>query len=166
MTSNFQYVILILIINLRIIEGDMSSEEEEKIFDYFVKSKGLKHSDQRRGILRTFLKTERHVTADELYRLVRKRNPAIGFATIYRTLKLFCECGLSRELKLENGSVRYEHLYGHEHHDHLVCVKCGNFIEVMNPEIEKLQKRLAKKEGFILQEHKLLLYGICRKCKS
>ncbi|MEF9475587.1 MAG: transcriptional repressor [Candidatus Mariimomonas ferrooxydans] len=166
MTSNFQYVILILIINLRIIEGDMSSEEEEKIFDDFVKSKGLKHSDQRRGILMTFLKTERHVTADELYRLVRKKNPAIGFATIYRTLKLLCECGLSRELKLENDSVRYEHLYGHEHHDHLVCVKCGNFIEVMNLEIEKLQKKLAKKEGFILQGHKLLLYGICRECKS
>ncbi len=144
----------------------MAYEEEEKIFDDFVKKKGLKHSDQRRGILRQFLKTERHLTADELYRLVKKKNPAIGFATIYRTLKLLCECGLSRELKLENGSLRYEHLYGHEHHDHLVCMKCGNFIEVMNLEIEKLQERLAKKEGFMLQGHKLLLYGICRECKS
>lgn len=144
----------------------MSSEKEEKIFDDFVKSRGLKHSVQRRGILRTFLKTERHLTADELYGLVKKRNSAIGFATIYRTLKLLCECGLSRELKLENGSVRYEHLYGHEHHDHLVCIKCGNFIEVVDPGIERLQEKLAREKGFILRGHKLLLYGICRGCKS
>jgi Fur family ferric uptake transcriptional regulator len=144
----------------------MAYEEEEKIFDDFVKKKGLKHSDQRRGILRTFLKTERHLTADELYGLVKRRNPAIGFATIYRTLKLLCECGLSRELKLENGSVRYEHLYGHEHHDHLICLKCGKFIEVVDPGIEKLQEKLAKTKGFILRGHKLLLYGTCRGCKS
>jgi Fur family ferric uptake transcriptional regulator len=112
------------------------------------------------------LKTERHLTADELYRLVKRRNPTIGFATIYRTVKLLCECGLSREFKLENGSVRYEHLYGHEHHDHLICLKCGKFIEVVDPEIEKLQEKLARKEGFILQGHKLLAYGICRECKG
>ena len=144
----------------------MAFQEEQKIFDDFVKSRGLKQSDQRREIFRTFLKTEKHLTADELYRLVKRRNPTIGFATIYRTLKLLCECGLSRELKLENGSVRYEHLYGHEYHDHLICVKCGKVIEVMDPGIEKLQERLAQKEGFTLQSHKLLIYGICKKCRS
>ncbi len=144
----------------------MHVTEEQKIFDDFVKRKGLKHSEQRREILRTFLKTEKHLTPEELYMLVKKKSPSIGFSTIYRTLKLLCECGLCRELKLEDGTVRYEHLYGHEHHDHLICVKCGKFVEVMNPEIERLQERLARKEGFVLQGHKLLMYGICRECNK
>ena len=144
----------------------MAFEEEQKIFDSFVKEKGLKHSEQRKDILLTFLKTEKHLTADELHALVKKKNPAVGIATVYRTLKLLCESGLSSELKFGEGAVRYEHFYGHEHHDHLVCVKCGNFTEVMDPEIEKLQERLAQKVDFSLQGHKLLMYGVCRKCKE
>ncbi len=144
----------------------MAFEEEQKIFDSFVREKGLKHSAQRIDILLTFLKTEKHLTADELHTLVKKKNPAIGIATVYRTLKLLCESGLSSELRLGDGSVRYEHFYGHEHHDHLVCIKCGNFTEVLDTEIEKLQERLARKEGFTLQGHKLLMYGVCKKCKG
>lgn len=143
----------------------MAFRVEQQIFNDFVKGKGLKQSDQRQEILMTFLKTEKHLTADELYTLVKRKNPQIGFATIYRTLKLLCESGLCRELKLEDGSVRYEHLYGHDHHDHLICVKCGKFIEVVDSEIEKLQERLAAKEDFTLQGHKLLMYGICKECK-
>jgi len=143
----------------------MMFEEEQNIFDGFVKDKGLKQSGQRKDILLTFLKTEKHLTADELHRLVKKKNPAIGIATVYRTLKLLCECGLGSELRLGDGSVRYEHLYGHEHHDHLVCIKCGEFTEVIDPEIERLQERLAGREGFTIQGHKLIMYGVCRKCK-
>jgi Fur family ferric uptake transcriptional regulator len=143
----------------------MSFKEEQKIFDDFVKRKGLRQSEQRREILRVFLKTEKHLTADELYRLVKKRVPSIGFATIYRTLKLLSECGLCRELRLGDGTVRYEHLYGHEHHDHLICTKCGKFIEVVDQEIESLQEKLARKKGFTIQGHKLLIYGVCKDCK-
>lgn len=144
----------------------MAFKEEQKIFDDFVKKRELKNSGQRKEILLTFLKTEKHLTADELHRLVKKKNPSIGIATVYRTLKLLCECGLGSELRLGDGSVRYEHLYGHEHHDHLLCTKCGEFTEVIDPEIEKLQERLARKEAFRLQGHKLVMYGICRKCSS
>lgn len=144
----------------------MAFEEEQKIFNSFVREKGLKQSRQRDDILLTFLKTEKHLTADELHLLVKKKNPSIGIATVYRTLKLLCECGLSSELRFGDRAVRYEHFYGHEHHDHLVCVKCGNFIEAVDPEIEKLQERLAKKVNFSLQGHKLLMYGVCSKCKG
>lgn len=144
----------------------MPFKTEQRLFDDFVRGKGLKHSDQRKDILLAFLNTEQHLTADELHALVKKKNPSVGIATVYRTLKLLCECGLCSELRLGNGSVRYEHLYGHAHHDHLVCVKCGKFIEVLDPEIEKLQERLARKEDFSLQGHKLLMYGVCRKCKD
>jgi len=144
----------------------MRFAKEERIFDEFVRSKGLKQTEQRREILRIFLKEERHLTAEELYRLVKKRIPSIGFSTIYRTLKLLCECGLCRELKIEKGTVRYEHLYGHEHHDHIICVRCGRFVEVVDPEIERLQEAMAEREGFLLQSHKLLMYGICKTCKE
>ncbi len=143
----------------------MAFKEEIKIFDTFVSNKGLKQSDQRRDVLITFLKTERHLTADELFRLVKKKNPSIGVATVYRALKLICDSGLGRELRLENDAVLYEHNYNHDHHDHLICTQCGIFIEVVDPEIERLQKKLAKQQGFIMQKHKLLIYGLCRKCR-
>ncbi|UCE72632.1 MAG: transcriptional repressor [Nitrospiraceae bacterium] len=142
----------------------MAFEEENKIFDVFVHSKGLKQSSQRKDILRTFLKTEKHLTADELHRLVNKNNPAIGIATVYRTLKLIKESGLCCEFKLNDGTTTYEHLYNHDHHDHLICNSCGNLIEVLDPEIEKLQEKLARKHGFHISSHKLDIYGICKEC--
>jgi Fur family ferric uptake transcriptional regulator len=142
----------------------MAFEEEEKIFDDFLRTRGLKHSEQRRDILKTFLETEKHLKADELDELVKKVNPSIGRSTVYRTLKLFRESGLCRELKLDDGTSRYEHLYGHEHHDHLICKSCGNLHEVYDHEIERLQENLAKKHGFMITSHKLVMYGICSKC--
>lgn len=144
----------------------MHFEKEQKVFDNYIRNKNLKHSKQRNQILEIFLKSESHLTADELYRIAKKKEPSIGYATIYRTIKLFNECGLCRELKLEDSTTRYEHLYGHEHHDHLVCLKCGKFVEVIDSEIEKLQDRLAKANGFILKKHSLEMYGICKKCRS
>ena len=144
----------------------MPYEKEGKIFEGYIRKKNLKHSEQRMQILQIFLRTERHLTADELYRIVKKKFPTIGYATIYRTLKLLCACGICGELRLEDGTTRYEHLYGHEHHDHLICIKCGTFVEVMSPEIEVLQEKLTKERGFILKRHRLQMYGICKRCKS
>jgi len=144
----------------------MAFEDEQKIFDGYVKKMGLKQSEQRRDILFVFLKTEKHLTADELYGLVRKKNPSIGAATVYRTLKLLRECGLCREFRLHDGTTRYEHLYGHDHHDHLVCTDCGTLIEVFDPQIEKLQEKLALQHGFTTSSHKLEIYGTCEACSS
>lgn len=143
----------------------MTPQRAEQIFQSYVRQKNLKHSGQRDQVLKVFLKSEKHLTAEELYQLVKKDAPGIGYATIYRTLKILCESGLCRELRCEDKTTRYEHLYGHEHHDHLICLKCGNFIEVASPDIEKLQEELARREGFVLMRHRLELYGICRHCK-
>ncbi len=144
----------------------MQHKNELEIFGAHIRSKNLKHTEQRTQILKTFLETERHLTAEELYVLVRRKYPSIGYATIGRTIKLLCECGLCRELKIEDGVTRYEHLYGHEHHDHLICINCGSFVEVVSPEIEKLQERLAKANDFVLKRHRLELYGICKGCRN
>lgn len=142
----------------------MKWAKEEKILEDYIATKNLKHSAQRTEILRVFLDIDRHLTANELYRIVLKKNSSVGFATIYRTLRLLCECGLCRELRFEDGTTRYEHLYNHQHHDHLICTKCGKFIEVVDPEIEELQERLAKLHGFHPERHRMELYGTCTKC--
>ena len=144
----------------------MSMVKEEKVLEDYISTKNLKHSKQRQEILDIFLSLDRHLTAEELYRLARKRYPSIGFATIYRTLKLLCEAGLCRELKFDDGTTRYEHLYEHRHHDHLICTKCGRFVEVVDTGIEDLQERLFKRHGFYPQRHRMELYGVCKKCKQ
>lgn len=143
-----------------------SHGKEETVFEGFLGRKGLKHSRPRNEILEAFLNTEKHLTAEELYRLVKEKDSAIGFVTVYRTLKLICESGLGRELRFKDRTARYEHLYGHQHHDHLICTRCGQFIEVVDPEIERLQERLFKEQGFIPEGHRMELYGICKKCRE
>lgn len=144
----------------------MAWEKEEKIFEDYLATKNLKNSEQRGQILYIFLSIDKHLTANELYRIVQKKHPSIGNATIYRTMRLLCECGLCRELKLDDGITRYEHLYGHEHHDHLICTTCGKFVEVVDPEIERLQEKLVKQHGFYPERHRMELYGICKECRK
>jgi Fur family ferric uptake transcriptional regulator len=144
----------------------MTFEKERAVFAEFIRSKNLKRSDQRQQIMEVFLKTERHLTAEELYNMVKKKNPSIGYATIYRTMKLLTEAGLCRELHVEDGITRYEHLYNHKHHDHLICTECGKFVEIVSPEIENLQENIAKKNGFILTRHRHDLYGLCSGCRD
>ena len=138
---------------------------EKEIFKEFLKKNGLKSSSQRMAILETFLKTEKHLTIDGLYRMIKKRHPSIGYATVFRTLKLLNSCGLAASLKFEDSMIRYEHKYKHTHHDHLICLRCGGLQEVVDTKIEELQKMLAKKHNFSEQYHRLVIYGICSKCK-
>ena len=140
--------------------------KEEKILNDYLKSRGLKQSAPRREVMLRFLSIERHVTADELYDEVARKDPSIGRATVYRTLKVLCECGLASELKLNDGLTRYEHKYRHDHHDHLVCNSCGGCIEVVDPRIEKLQRQMAESRGFIPEHHSMTIYGTCKGCAA
>jgi len=139
---------------------------EKEIFSNFITKKGLRATSQRELILDEFLCQERHISAEELYDLVKQRDKTIGQATVYRVLKLLCESGIAREVNFGDGSMRYEHEFGHEHHDHLVCKVCGKTLEVVDPAIETLQKALAEKYGFILSSHEMYLYGVCPDCRG
>lgn len=140
--------------------------EEVKMLEDYIAAKNLKYSGQREEILDVFLSTKRHLTVNELYRLVQKKYPSVGYATIYRTIRLLCECGLCRELRFSDGTMRYEQLYGHEHHDHLVCTQCGKIVEVVDPQIERLQEKLFQAHAFAPQGHRMELYGRCKSCKG
>lgn len=109
--------------------------KEKKIFIDYLAIKGLKLTGQRDTILELFLKTEKHLTVEELYDIVKKKNPDIGHATVFRTLKLLCESDIAREIHFIDKKIRYEHKYAHDHHDHLICIKCQKFIEVVDEEM-------------------------------
>ncbi|MDD5477393.1 MAG: transcriptional repressor [Candidatus Omnitrophica bacterium] len=139
-------------------------KREIEILDDFIRDKGLRRTPQREAILRVFLSVERHLSIDELYKIVKRKDSKIGYVTVYRTMKVLEEAGLCNEIDFGDGISRFEHQYGHGHHDHLVCLKCGSYIEVINPEIEKLQDELARENRFVPLKHKLQIFGTCKKC--
>lgn len=141
-------------------------KNENQIFQEFLVKKGLRDTPQRWLVLDEFLKKEQHTTAEELYDIVKQRDRTFGQATVYRVLKLLCEAGLAREVDFGDGVMRYEHLYGHAHHDHLVCQGCGKTVEVVDTVIEELQQRLSAQYGFQLTGHEMYLYGLCEKCRG
>ncbi len=102
----------------------------------------------------------------DLYSLVRKKYPKNGYATVYRAMKVICDAGLAGEAGLGDGTARFEHKYGHGHHDHLICLECGRFIEAVEPKIEKLQENLARKHRFTAMSHKLQIFGFCKQCNG
>jgi len=137
-------------------------EERQVLSDYLAKH-GLKRSAQREAILEAFLKAGHHVSVEDLLKLVRRREPEVGRTTIYRTLKLFQEAGLASEL-LFGSEARFEPLWKRDHHDHFVCVACGEIIEFQSPEIERLQDEIAASLGFAIEGHRHHIFGRCRKC--
>jgi len=131
-----------------------------------IKESGLRTSSQRNVILSIMGNDKKHYTIEEIYEIAKKSNPGIGIATIYRTIRLFCEAGIAREIHLINDITRYEVITDSRHHDHLMCVNCGAFVEIASDIIEKEQSRIAQNHGFELTNHNLILYGICKECSK
>lgn len=137
----------------------------QDVFAEYLTQKNLKMTPQRRLILDTLLKQKDHLSSEELYSRVKKRDKSIGQATVYRTLKLLNDSGLIEPLDFADGVTRYEPSYGTDHHDHLICEKCGKNIEILDETIEHRQEELAKEHGFTLLRHKMYLYGVCADCQ-
>ncbi len=128
-----------------------------------IASIGGKRSKSRADVIKVFFRAGSHMTVEELTCAVRKRNTTIGFATVYRTVKLLTRLGYAKELDFGDGQKRYENnLVGH--HDHLVCRGCGMVSEFEEPRIETLQEQVAKRHGFRPTAHRLDIYGYCREC--
>jgi Fur family ferric uptake transcriptional regulator len=139
--------------------------EEQEVFHRHIQRAGLKRTAQRDLILEVFLRTEEHMSSEDLYRLVQREDPTVGQTTVYRTLKLLTEAGLAREVRFGDGRTRYEHNYKHPHHDHMICIACGKTIEFFSEELEKLQDKLADKHEFETTHHTLRMFGYCADCR-
>ncbi|HEV2706105.1 MAG TPA: transcriptional repressor [Pyrinomonadaceae bacterium] len=139
--------------------------EEKEIFHQHIQRAGLKRTAQRDLILDVFLRTEEHLSSEDLYQLVKQEDPGVGHTTVYRTLKLLVEAGLAREVRFGDGRTRYEHNYKHPHHDHMICTICGETIEFYSAELEAIQDAIVAKHGFVARQHSLRSFGVCFDCR-
>ncbi|MGB4813072.1 MAG: ferric iron uptake transcriptional regulator [Methylophilaceae bacterium] len=129
---------------------------------YDLKNAGLKATLPRLRILSLFENSkDRHLSAEDIYKIMINSDEDVGLATVYRVLTQFEQAGLLIRHHFESGKAVFE-LNGGSHHDHIVCVKCGRVEEFYDGEIEKRQKSAAEKLGFEMQDHSLTIYGTCK----
>jgi Fur family ferric uptake transcriptional regulator len=130
-----------------------------------LKNTGLKATLPRLKILEIFQKGEpRHMTAEDVYKILLQDRTDIGLATVYRVLLQFEQASILTRSSFDGGKAVYELNEGH-HHDHLVCLDCGRVEEFYDEEIEKRQNAIAKAKGFVIADHALSLYAHCAKKK-
>ena len=145
----------------------MSVRARMRQFEQALRERGLKATSQRDDIARVFFGATGHLSIEELYTAVRKVNPRVGYATVYRTLKLLREVGLAAERHFDDGQARFEAVEeAAEHHDHVICERCGKIVEFSSQELERLQERIARFLGFVVGRHRMELYGICAECRE
>src|SRR5512146_1410068 len=141
-------------------------KEETELFYTYLRQHGLKKTYQKDLILETFLNTEGHLSVEDIYALVKKRDKKVGVVTVFRTLKSLTACGIAREITLGDGLTRFEHSYHHPHHHHIVCTECHRAIEFVCPEPERIQDEIIQKYHFQPIHHRFQTYGICEDCRE
>lgn len=129
-------------------------------FEAYLNDQGLRYTSQRRVIAEAFYASGEHLSLNELLVLARAERASIGFATVYRTMKLLAESGLAVEHRFDEDMARYEPA-GQEHHDHLICTRCGRIIEFEDEVVERRQEEVAKQFGFAVSSHRHEIYGAC-----
>ena len=129
-----------------------------------LKSTGLKATLPRLKILEVFQKgAQRHMTAEDVFRVLLEDRSDIGLATVYRVLTQFEQAGILLRSNFESGKAIYELNEG-QHHDHFVCTTCGKVEEFYDPEIEKRHQIVAKAKGWVVEDHSMAPYGLCANC--
>lgn len=140
--------------------------EAKRILREHLARLGLKQSAQRDAVLGIFMRTREHLSTEDLYSLVKKHDPTIGYTTVYRALKLFAQCGLASEVEFHDGIARYEHSLNRRTHHHMVCTNCGGSIEFFAPEIDEIEQRIGREFQFAPARHMFQIYGTCEACRA
>jgi len=140
------------------------TEDPETILKRQLTRKSEKYTSQRREILRAVLVTHEHFDADWLCQQMKRVDAKASKATVYRTLKVLCECGLIREVFRGEHGAYYEHIYGHAHHEHMICLSCGKVIEFISRRLEQIQDEACRAHGFHAVRHHLQVFGYCADC--
>lgn len=145
----------------------ISYEELLEEFKALLKKNGEKFTIQREVILETLYNSNEHLTPEALHQLIQKERPELktGIATIYRTLSRLEESDMVTSLSFGAQGKKYE-LGAKDHHDHMICTKCGKITEFVDEEIEKRQRTIAEKFGFEMLDHSMQIYGVCKKCQN
>jgi Fur family ferric uptake transcriptional regulator len=138
---------------------------KEKAPEKIIRQMGLKVTQQRRALIKAIQGVKAHLTAQEVHDIVRIDHPEMGFATVYRFLRILSDMGFISEIRVGRLPARYEWA-GKKHHDHLTCTQCGLICEFENDQIENLQQQVAQRLGFQLTGHVLELFGLCPQCQN
>ena len=142
----------------------MNRDSIRRAFEEFLSERSLRLTNQRIAIFERAFDTHKHFTAEMLYAWLREEDGKVSRATVYRTLGLLVEGGFLESLDIGQGELRYEHVLGHRHHDHMVCLDCGKIEEFADARIEALQEEACQDKGFTMVSHNLRLFGYCRAC--
>lgn len=144
----------------------MADAQELAIVERHFRQQGARWTTQRALIVRAAFASHEHFTAEELLLLCRREDPRVSRATVYRMLAALEQAGFVEGLETGDGSRRFEHVLGHEHHDHMVCTRCSAILEFRDDALEARQEAAARRHGFKIEHHSLRLYGICRACQQ
>ncbi len=143
----------------------MNKKVIKKQFKDYIKNKGLKFTSQRETVLEEILKTNGHFEIEDIVLKMKNKNINVSRATVYRTLNILKDMGLITEVIKYNNKTIYE-ISLKEHHDHLICTKCGKIIEFHEEEIEKLQDKICQLYEFVPSFHRLEIFGLCNDCRQ
>lgn len=139
-------------------------EVEERL-----RAKEYKLTPRREHVLMVLMENkDKHLSAEEVYNLVKQREPDVGLATVYRTLELFLNFDIINSIDFGDGRKRYEFGAGSDehHHHHLICLACGRIIEVNEDLLDTLEERVTKEYDFDITDHELKIFGRCKQCKK
>ena len=136
-----------------------------------MRKKNFKVTKKRQHILEVLKSTDEHLSAEDIYFILKRKNIKVGLATIYRTLDLFYQHGIVNKINVGDGTVRYEYVDRKRvHHHHLICIKCGKIMEYTDKKeeefLKELTKRIKDRYGFTVLSHEIYLYGICNECRE
>ena len=138
--------------------------QEKQQFKKLFKQEHIDDFEDRFKVLEAFLQTEKHVTVEEVHRLLEDNGWQLEPDFVRETLQLMCNFGFASRSRFDNGVILYEHRHLGQHHDHMICTKCRKILEFEEERIEQLQIKTAEAHGFHMLQHKLEIYGICNSC--
>lgn len=135
-------------------------------FKSLIEEDGYDRIQDRLNVIDVFLGTEKHITLEEMYRLVKEKGYDYEPDFIRQCMKRMVDLGFAQKKQFEGQPIRYEHRHLGRHHDHLICTKCGKISEFANEDLERLQQAIAARNGFHMLQHKMEIYGLCSECLS
>lgn len=141
-------------------------DDVREAFRFYLKDQGIKYTAARRKVLDAVLELHEHFEAEQLVYALKDRGFNVGKATVYRTLPLLVDCGILKQVRFDVKQAHYEHAYGEEPHDHMVCRRCGRIVEFASAEVVKLRTQIARRHHFHVIGHRFQLVGLCTECST
>jgi Fur family transcriptional regulator, ferric uptake regulator len=139
----------------------------DELLERFLRENRLKHTAQRLKIVKRAFSMPKHFSAEDLYGVLKRERTYVSKATVYRTLKLLVSANFLDELEIGSREAKfYEPVHGREHHDHMICLRCGDIVEFSDDAIEEHQEMAARRHGFRVLSHTLKMFGLCRTCSK